>query len=445
MNPLYTYNPRRIRVDSASLLLLRVVKAKGENPEKSEHQQQKNTDLFFVALRRMCCCCPPPVRALFNLWFRSGCSKSTVAAALTFFPPSPTLYSFQRFSKEGELLTNDGENDHDLNLEEGDDTPNLDESRNNSTDDNDDMSELKNTNPLEELSKKNSILFERAKKRYERDVKDAENGVTYKFIPDERLREVPSFSGTIECIKIHNPYCKSYIATMIYKLPDSEETNNDRKTIVYSHGNATDLGAMHLIQCLLARGLGVNVVMYDYSGYGESGGVARENNTCKDLEFVYTYAVEYLGGGKPENIILYGQSVGSGPSCYVASRKPVGGLILHSPFMSGMRVLTPSRALACLDIYPNIDRIKRVKCPVFILHGMLDEEVEVTHGIGLYEAVREEFRYDPWWIPDRGHNDICEGAGKMSEYIRKISAFLTAIENDECNLEKPKSTMKMKR
>ena len=39
------------------------------------------------------------------------------------------------------------------------------------------------------------------------------------------------------------------------------------------------------------------------------------------------------------------------------------GMVLHSPIMSGMRVLTPSRALACLDIYPNIDRIKKVKAP----------------------------------------------------------------------------------
>jgi hypothetical protein len=47
------------------------------------------------------------------------------------------------------------------------------------------------------------------------------------------------------------------------------------------------------------------------------------------------------------------------------------GLILHSPIMSGIRVLTASRLLSCWDIYPNIERIKSVQCPVFIIHGMV--------------------------------------------------------------------------
>jgi hypothetical protein len=37
--------------------------------------------------------------------------------------------------------------------------------------------------------------------------------------------------------------------------------------------------------------------------------------------------------------------------------------------MSGLRVITPSRLLACFDIFPNINRIKKVKCPVYIIHG----------------------------------------------------------------------------
>lgn len=50
-------------------------------------------------------------------------------------------------------------------------------------------------------------------------------------------------------------------------------------------------------------------------------------------------------------------------------------MVLHSPILSGMRVLTESRALSCLDIYPNVDRIARVRCPVMVVHGLKDEEV----------------------------------------------------------------------
>ncbi|CAN0416985.1 unnamed protein product, partial [Hapterophycus canaliculatus] len=85
------------------------------------------------------------------------------------------------------------------------------------------------------------------------------------------------------------------------------------------------------------------------------------------------------------------------------------GVVLHSPILSGMRVLTESRALSCLDIYPNVDRASRLTCPVMVMHGARDEEVPWEHGKGIYEAVPEEMRRRPWWVPDRGHNDICEG------------------------------------
>ena len=55
----------------------------------------------------MCCCCPPAITALFCLWFQSGFSKGTVAGALTFFPPEPPLYKFERVDDEGKLLEED--------------------------------------------------------------------------------------------------------------------------------------------------------------------------------------------------------------------------------------------------------------------------------------------------------------------------------------------------
>jgi abhydrolase domain-containing protein 17 len=90
-------------------------------------------------------------------------------------------------------------------------------------------------------------------------------------------------------------------------------------------------------------------------------------------------------------------------------------------------VLFFCRALACLDIFPNIDRIKKVKCPVMVIHGKLDEEVSLSHGKSLHEAVPEEYKRDPWWVPDRGHNDITEGPGKLAAYIEKLRSFLTTL------------------
>lgn len=65
-----------------------------------------------------------------------------------------------------------------------------------------------------------------------------------------------------------------------------------------------------------------------------------------------------------------------------------------------------------------------------IIHGKMDEEVTCSHGEDLYNATPEELRRDPWWVPDRGHNDITEGQGKMAEYIRRLRAYLNSLEEE---------------
>ena len=186
------------------------------------------------------------------------------------------------------------------------------------------------------------MLRSRSKVRNARDKKDAEAGVTYVLRLDPRLPNPPSYGAPIEAIKIPSKD-GTYIATVVYKVPEDHVTP-ETKTIIYSHGNATDVGAMYPLQAMLVQSLLCHVVSYDYSGYGESGGVAMEANTYKDIAAVYDYTLKNVAGGNASNIVLYGQSVGSGPVCHLAQRNTdIGGIILHSPFTSGMRVLTPSR------------------------------------------------------------------------------------------------------
>ena len=60
----------------------------------------------------------------------------------------------------------------------------------------------------------------------------------------------------------------------------------------------------------------------------------------------------------PENIILYGRSLGSGPTCYLAEKEKVGGVILHAPLMSVYRVIMQTlRFTLPTDMFPNIDRV----------------------------------------------------------------------------------------
>ena len=220
--------------------------------------------------------------------------------------------------------------------------------------------------PAQQVTDRAKELRARAKQRNAQDQQDAKNGVQYKLHLDPRLQP-PRFGGSgrrgggngrggdindDECIQAVKIPCgrkqngSSYCAAIVYKVPPELQTDKTF-TIIYSHGNATDIGAMFPLQSILTHSLQCNVVSYDYSGYGESGGVAMESNTYTDIDGVYKWTLDNVCNGDGSRIILYGQSVGSGPCCYLAARvkksNELGGMILHSPFMSGMRVLTPSR------------------------------------------------------------------------------------------------------
>ena len=79
---------------------------------------------------------------------------------------------------------------------------------------------------------------------------------------------------------------------------------------------------------------------YDYSGYGASTGKPSEKNLYADIEAAWG-ALRSRYGVSPENIILYGQSIGTVPTVDLAARYEVGAVILHSALMSGMRVAFP--------------------------------------------------------------------------------------------------------
>lgn len=108
----------------------------------------------------------------------------------------------------------------------------------------------------------------------------------------------------------------------------------------------------------LSKELRINVLGYDYSGYGCSTGTPSVSNTIADVNACYQYLLQ-VKGKKPQDIVIYGQSVGSGPTCDIAaSEKGVMGIVLHSPLMSGTlktqhKPQTGAAAL-CLVVHPCI-------------------------------------------------------------------------------------------
>lgn len=124
---------------------------------------------------------------------------------------------------------------------------------------------------------------------------------------------------------------------------------SSRNTLLFSHGNAVDLGQMASFYIGLGTRLNCNIFSYDYSGYGASTGRASEKNLYADIDAAWS-ALRNRYGVTPENIVLYGQSIGTVATIDLASRYECAGVILHSPLLSGVRVAFPnSNRDVCCD------------------------------------------------------------------------------------------------
>jgi len=198
-----------------------------------------------------------------------------------------------------------------------------------------------------------------------------------------------------------------------YDEESKYEREEETPTILYSHANAEDLGYIYPWCKFLSQRLGVNVMAYDYTGYGLAldQGPPSERQCYADIEAAYNYLRKHLRI-PARNIILYGRSLGTGPSTHLAvktsasGQDTVGGLILHAPFMSIYRVVLPDSGCTILgDPFPNVDLFSDVETPTLLIHGMKDSVVPFDHSVVLYETLQPKYRAQPFYA-EMGHNNV---------------------------------------
>ena len=204
------------------------------------------------------------------------------------------------------------------------------------------------------------------------------------------------------------------ISALYLKNPAAEYT------ILFSHGNACDLGGMvPFLQRM--RAAGFSVMAYDYHGYGTSTGKPTERNTYRDIDAAWRYLVSDRKT-PPSKIILHGQSVGAGPAVDLAAREEAGGVIVESGFVSAFRVMTRWPILP-FDKFKNLSKIDDVNCPVMVIHGTHDGIIAPWHAQKLYDRAREPKR--AVWVKGAGHNNLVHIAGEAYwEQLRGFAAEL---------------------
>ena len=201
-----------------------------------------------------------------------------------------------------------------------------------------------------------------------------------------------------------------HIPAVHVMIPDAEYT------LIYSHGNGEDIGILlnHIDNA--ARQIGCNILMYDYVGYSLSrleGYVPSELGCYRSI----TAAWRYLTIERkidPEMIVLYGRSIGSGPTVDLASNAlcNCAAVLLESPIASAARAVAGSAGGLArgADIFLNVEKIGNIKVPVGIMHGTKDEIVNwQNNGLALFNVLQEDPDCQPrppLWCKDYGHNNM---------------------------------------
>lgn len=165
-----------------------------------------------------------------------------------------------------------------------------------------------------------------------------------------------------------------------------------------------------------------SVLCYDYSGYGLSTGKPSELNCYADIHAAYNYLVAERRI-PPKRVLLFGRSLGSGPTIELASRlgHNLGGIVLIAALSSCVRVVFNSPTTMKFDMFTNIDKIDRIEMPIFCVHGMADEVVPFSHGVDL--SRRCKYAIEPLWIRNAGHNNLESSRFQKEVFTRYMSVL----------------------
>ena len=133
-----------------------------------------------------------------------------------------------------------------------------------------------------------------------------------------------------------------------------------------------------------------------------------------------------------QNVVLYGRSLGSGPSCQLAAGTalsqdpeeggPVGGVILHAPFLSVYRIVIDTGCTVYGDKFPNIDQAPHIQSPTILVHGTADQIVPFNHSERLFDALPKGSRARPLYIEGMGHNNVHSVVRPM--FVARLNEFL---------------------
>jgi len=245
-------------------------------------------------------------------------------------------------------------------------------------------------------------------------------GRVFVFFPDRKVTRTPAQVGL------------GYRDLRI-KTPDGEHLHgwlvvatSAAPLLIFCHGNAGNIGDRVDNVASLEKA-GISVLIFDYRGYGKSSGHPSEEGIYTDALATYHYAVEVLGYS-PDGVVLFGRSLGAAVAADLALRVPVAGIILESAFtnLNDMAWVhypfIPGKFLV-KGKFDLLEKMKRIKAPILVVHGERDEIVPLWMGEKIFETAGGPKGF--YKIPGADHNDTEMVGGQA--YIKRFRAFVYKV------------------
>ena len=173
---------------------------------------------------------------------------------------------------------------------------------------------------------------------------------------------------------------------------------NSKKTLVFFHGNAGDLNN-RIYKLNLIKDFDINFLIIAYRGFSGNKGKPTEEGLYDDARSALDWLTKQ--NIKEDQIIIYGESLGTGVSIEVAQNKKFAGIILESPFTSMVdagKFYYPYLPVSLLlkDRYETVKKLKNINSPILVMHGKKDKIVPFVMGKKVYEnANAPKFSYFP--------------------------------------------------
>jgi len=235
-------------------------------------------------------------------------------------------------------------------------------------------------------------------------------GLTYSDI----WLSIPTKLGKID--KIHG-----------WWIPADKPTS---KVLLYLHGNGVNI-EVNLEHAQRFHKLGFSVFLIDYRGYGKSKGkFPTEKQVYEDAQIAYDYLVEERGI-KPENIMVYGHSLGGAIAIDLAIKRPkIAGIIVQSSFTSVEDLVQLKKSYRFFPIglilhhkFESIDKITRLQMPILLIHGAEDKTVPVWMSECLFAKAKVPKKL--LIVPEAHHTNVAKVSGE--KYLQTVREFYQLV------------------